>query len=65
MSSVEERLAKIEREIEMLKKSKDSPKKKDNWISSIVGTFKGDSDFKEIVRMGKEQRDAEQPPESE
>jgi len=64
MSSVEERLAKIEREIEMLKKSHDSPRKKDNWISSIVGTFKGDSDFKEIVRMGKEQRDAEQPPES-
>jgi len=65
MSSVEERLAKIEREIEMLKKSKDSSRKKDNWISSIVGTFKGDSGFKEIVRMGKEQRDAEQPPESE
>ncbi len=65
MSGVEERLAKIEREKEMLKKCQESPGKNRDWISSIVGTFKDDSEFKEIVRMGKEQRDAEQPPETE
>ena len=59
MSNIENRLAKIEREIEMLKRANQSPVKKENWLDQAVGTFKNDKDFEEIVRLGKEQRDAE------
>ena len=65
MSNVEERLAKIERELELLKRANRPPEKKENWIAEITGTFKNDPDFREIVRLGKEQRDAEPPPEDE
>jgi hypothetical protein len=34
-----------------------------NWVSNITGMFKDDPDFDEIVRLGKEMRDAEQPEE--
>ena len=34
-----------------------------NWIAEITGSFKDDPDFDEIVRLGKEMRDAELPEE--
>jgi len=42
--------------------SKLIPAEKPNWISAISGSFKDDAEFDEIVRLGKEIRDAEQPP---
>lgn len=65
MSDVEARLVKIEREIELLKRANKSPEKKEDWVAKVTGTFKNDPDFREIVRLGKEQRDAELPPEAE
>ena len=59
MSNIENRLAKIEREIEMLKRANQSTVKKENWLDQVIGTFKNDKDFEEIVRLGKEQRNAE------
>ena len=59
--TVEARLAKVERELAVLKAK--FPRDKSNWIADITGSFKGDPDFKEIVRLGKELRDAEQPEE--
>ncbi len=59
--TVESRLAKLEREFALLKKS--VPRDRSNWISEISGFFRGDPDFAEIVRLGKEMRDAEQPEE--
>lgn len=59
--TVESRLAKLEREFAILKNN--SPRDRSNWISKITGSFKGNSDFEEIVRLGKEMRDAEQPEE--
>ena len=57
--TVESRLAKVERELAILKSR--LPHDKSNWIFEITGTFKDDADFEEIVRLGKELRDGEAP----
>ncbi len=59
--TVESRLAKVERELAILKSR--MPRDKSNWIADITGTFKDDPDFEEIVRLGKELRDGEAPEE--
>ena len=58
----EARLAKLERELAILKAKEGSGES--NWISEITGSFRNDASFEEIVRLGKEMRDAE-PPEAE
>ncbi len=55
----EARLAKLEQEVAMLKAKE--VQDKSNWISEITGSFGDDADFEEIVRLGKELRDAEPP----
>jgi hypothetical protein len=65
-STIEERLMRIEKDVADLKTrmtSLGAPKQ--NWIDAISGSFKGDSDFAEIIRLGKEIRAADRPePES-
>ena len=63
MASVEERLARLEKEIEELKKAgRARPSADDgNWISKITGTFKDDPEFDEILRLGREERQADMP----
>ncbi|MEQ8786518.1 MAG: hypothetical protein RIC55_09470 [Pirellulaceae bacterium] len=61
-STIEERLAQVERELASLKsrvKALSGPK--GNWIDAISGSFKDDPEFEEIVRLGKEIRDADKP----
>ena len=55
----EARLAKVERELAILKAKEGSGEL--NWLSEITGSFKDDVDFEEIVRLGREMRDAESP----
>lgn len=57
--TIEERLSKVEKELAELRRSTQTPRDQSNWITKISGTFKGDADFREIVRLGKEIRDAE------
>jgi hypothetical protein len=59
--TIETRLAKLERDLAVLKAR--VPRDKSNWIAQITGSCKDDPDFDEIVRLGKEQRDAEVPEE--
>lgn len=61
--TIEVRLAKVERELAVLKARTGENGTKANWIRKITGSFKGDPDFEEIVRLGKELRDAESPEE--
>ena len=61
--TIEVRLAKVERELAILKARTGENGAKANWIEKITGSFKDDPDFKEIVRLGKEMRDAELPEE--
>ena len=63
MGTIESRLARIERELAILKVR--TSRDKSNWIAEITGSFKDDPDFDEIVRLGKEMRDAEQPEDSD
>jgi hypothetical protein len=60
--TIETRLARVERELAILRSK--SRRDKSNWLSEITGSFKDDPQFDEIVRLGKEMRDAE-PPECE
>lgn len=59
MSTVEERLAKVERDLEAIKREKLAENSKLGWLERVRGTFKGDPDFEEIVRLGKKLRDTE------
>ena len=58
--SVEDRLSQLEREIVRLKLRAKANLPKENWISAVTGTAKNNPDYDEIVRLGKEIRDAEQ-----
>ncbi len=59
MDTVEERLAKVERELEAIKREKQASNSKLGWLERVRGSFKDDPDFEEIVQLGKELRDAE------
>ncbi len=57
--SIEERIAKVEREIQRLKDQSNGSKDKSNWISDISGSFKDDEEFDEVLRLGREERQAD------
>jgi hypothetical protein len=59
MATVEARLAKLERELQAMKRDMQSVNSKLGWLERVKGTFKGDPDFDEIVQLGKELRDQE------
>ncbi len=63
MATVEERLERLEKEVNLLKLSQSSKidlaAKKPGWISKIEGSFKDDPDFAEILRLGREERKAD------
>ena len=54
--SLEERVAKVEKEIERLKFQSNGAKDKSNWISDISGSYKDDDEFDEILRLGRSER---------
>ena len=60
MASVEERLAKVEKEIAELKVKSDSQSSKPGWLKKVEGSFKDDPEFLDIARLGKEARDTEE-----
>ena len=54
--TIEERLTAVEKDLAELKGQFTLHKDEKSWIEKITGTFKGDSDFDEIVRLGREFR---------
>jgi len=58
--NLEERIEKVEKEIERLKNKSDSSSGKSDWITKITGSFKSDNEFDEIVRLGREERQNDQ-----
>ena len=58
---IEERLRKLEAEVHELKAATGN-KKSLPWYRQAAGQFKDDPVFDEIVRLGKEIRDAERTP---
>ena len=62
-STVEQRLEQVEKELADLKSHVKNLRPASNWIDAITGTFKDDPEFDEILRLGKEIRDADRPSE--
>lgn len=61
--TIESRLSRLERELAILKarSTADSP----DWIAKVTGSFLDDPEFVEILKLGKEMRDAEEPDDPE
>ena len=57
--SLEERIEKVEKELARLKGRSNGSQDKSNWISDITGSFENDEDFDEILRLGREERQAD------
>ncbi len=62
-STIEQRLAQVEKELAELKQQVQGRNPKKNWIDSVTGSFNDDPEFDEILRLGKEIRDADKPAE--
>ena len=58
-STIEERLAHVEQDLARLKSQVDGLRSKPNWIDQITGTFRDDPEFDEILRLGREIRQAD------
>jgi hypothetical protein len=63
--TIEERLARVEREIAELKGEIKTLIPRKHWISAICGSFKDDPEFDEVLRLGRELREAERPKEGD
>jgi hypothetical protein len=64
-NTIEQRLENIERELATLKGEVKTLIRRPNWISAVCGTFKDDPEFDEVLRLGKELREADLPEEPE
>ena len=56
--TLEQRLEKLESEVAELRRQSAGEKKKD-WLSQVAGSFQNDPDFAEIVKLGREIREAD------
>ena len=63
MPSVEERLDELEKEVRFLRLTRahelELSAKKPGWTTRVEGSFQGDPDFEEILRLGREERKSE------
>ncbi len=57
--AIEQRLETVERELAELKGEIKTLVPRPNWISVISGTFKDHPEFDEVLRLGKELRQAD------
>lgn len=59
LAQIEERLEAIERELERLKQG--PPLRDGAWWVRTAGAFKDDPMFEEVIRLGREYRESQQP----
>lgn len=60
-TSLEQRVKLLENEVAALKKRLGIAPSAENWIEKITGSFEGDAEFAEIVKLGAELRRADRP----
>jgi hypothetical protein len=63
-SELEDRVASLEHEVAQLKLQLNEQQPSGSWVDKVSGSFEGDEGFREILRLGKELRDAEQSDDS-
>jgi hypothetical protein len=65
--TVEERLATLEAEVAELKRrlAELAPQPKKNWLEAVTGIMKDYPEFEEVVRYGREFREADRPRDDE
>lgn len=61
---LEERISTLEREVARLKSRIDGSSQSGSWVDEVSGTFEGDEAFREILELGKQERNS-QPDDSE
>jgi hypothetical protein len=62
LAAIAERLTQVEREIADIKQGSGSRQMdSEPWYLKHAGRFKGDAEFQEIVRLGREIRDSDRP----
>lgn len=61
-STLEERLEHVEQEMAQLRSQVQTLQPQKNWIVAMTGVFNDDPEFDEIIRLGRELRDADRPP---
>ena len=59
--TVEERLTALEHEIAELKRRLGAPAAPANWRQQVQGSFKDEPAFDEVLRLGREIRQSDQP----
>ena len=64
-NDLEQRLAALEAEVAELKRRPAVPAPADDWLEQITGSVKDAEVFEEILRLGREYRQADRPPEDE
>jgi hypothetical protein len=57
--TVEDRLAVVEREIAELKRRLPAEPLQEDWVDAMSGVFADDPEFDEVVRLGREMREAD------
>jgi hypothetical protein len=60
-TSLDERIKLLENDVTAIKKRLGIAPTEENWIEKITGTFEGDTEFAEIVKLGAELRRADRP----
>ena len=65
VDALEERVTLLEAEAARLKarQATATPEDAAPWWKKLVGIYEGDPDFEEVVRLGREYREAQRPPE--
>ena len=64
MSDLEKRVEALERELALLKQSKSDDHTKP-WWERIAGSFQGNEEYREAMRLGSEYREALRPSDAE
>jgi hypothetical protein len=62
LANIEQRLAALEAEVAQLKRQAAKSETGAEWLDRVSGRFKDDPVFEEIVRLGREAREADRPP---
>ena len=60
-NGLEQRVAVLESELARLKQTVGHVQKPRNWIAGLVGSFKNDPEFDEIVELGAQYRRSQTP----